>query len=120
MPNRKQRPLHRLVADRMAELDMSSRQVGQRAAIAAGTHRHKVTDATLRGLALALDLPASALFDAAGVEPDLPEWRMPQRFRVLSPDERHAVEQIADVILKLRRKGTGSAPAARDGVQARA
>lgn len=104
--------LQRLVSDRLATLDLSARAASVRgglshttvAAIANGTHRGRPADATLDGLAVALDLPVSKVYAAAGVEPADPEWRLPARFRALRPEARLAVENVADTLLRMQRR----------------
>lgn len=108
-------PLQELIVTRMAELDLSFRGASARSgglvshgtlnAITLGRHSGHFDDETLRGIALALDLPQSKVREAAGMDPRTPtEFRLPKKANRLSPSERKAILAMVDALLDDQRR----------------
>lgn len=105
-------PLQKLVIDRMADLDLSYRAAAARTdgLISHGTLNYialgqqkpgSITGRTIRGLALALDLPVSKVEKAVADSGDaLPvEFRMPKKADKLTPKQRKAVLAFVNALL---------------------
>lgn len=105
-------PLQQLVVDRLAELNLSYRAAQDRAGklvthstinnIAMGrTQWDGIPNKTLRGLALALDLPYSqieqAWKDSCAAPPT--EFRLPKKADKLTPSQRKAVLAFVNALL---------------------
>jgi len=87
--------------------------------IARGLHNGRLTERSIEGLALALDVPLSRVEQALdGYErPTLGEWVMPERLWRLDEVQRRAVEAIAVQIFEAQERakhgaGTRGRPAA--------
>ena len=103
-------PLARLIADRIAELDLSLREVSARSNgrlshetvrnIALGRHTGMLSERVVDGLNIALRIPRRIILEAVG-EP----WPWPDRFRQLGPVERARVEALADELLAKQNEG---------------
>lgn len=98
-----------LVTERRAELGISLREAADRsgglvsksqiAAIERG-ETTTVTDKTVRGLALALDVPVPRVWAAAGVRPSrLRPFEVPERANRLNARERRLVLTLIDTLL---------------------
>jgi len=104
-------PLQKLVADRLAELDLSYRRAAARSGglVSHATlnqlvlGRETVTGKshkTLQGIALAIDLPLSVVAEAAGQTPKEPtEFRLPKKANKLSPKQRRAILAMVNALL---------------------
>lgn len=112
--------LQDLVLRRLAELGTPGAPLSVRAAaerarglvsyeilrqIARGEHSGNITDRTAEGLALALDVPAGAVYRAAQVPRPMTRWQWPARFDRLDPAQRRLVEDVAGAILDAYEKG---------------
>lgn len=110
------RDLQQLVNDRLHELGdrkgpLSARQAAARAngkvsyetlrLIARGDHSGKLTDETVDGLALALDVPRSRVLAAMGLAltQPLPPFMLPDRANRLTRPQRKVVLSVVDAIL---------------------
>jgi len=103
-------PLQKLISDRMAELDLSFRRAAERGGglvshatlnnITLGRHSTQFEDDTLRGIALALDLPLSQVREAASVSREPPtEFRLPKKANRLTHADRAAILKVVDALL---------------------
>ena len=103
-------PLQEMVVGRMAELGLSFRGAAARSGglvshgtlntIALGRHSGHYDDETLRGVALALDLPLTKVREAAGLDRQSPtEFRLPKKANRLSPAQRKAILTMVDALL---------------------
>lgn len=112
--------LQDLVLRRLAELGvpgapMSVRAAAERARglvsyevlrqIARGEHSGNITDRTAEGIALALDVPVSVVYQAANVPRPLTRWQLPAKFDRLDPGQRRLVEDVAGALLAAYEKG---------------
>ena len=103
-------PLQRLVQNRLAELDLTLRAASRRSGglvsyttvhnFATGKHRGNISEDTIRGLALALDVPASQIRELAGQGEPPKEFRLPKRAEKLTPMQRKAVLRMVDALLE--------------------
>lgn len=103
--------LAELVAAKRGELGLSYRQAAERsqglishsrlAAIENGEDRG-VSDALLRGISTALDLPISRVRKAAGAPPTDRPFTLPARANRLTPRERRLVLNLVDTLLAAR------------------
>ena len=103
-------PLARLIADRIAELDVSYRETAHRSNgrlsyetvrnIALGKHTGLLRENAVEGLSVALRIPRRVILEAMG-EP----WVLPDRFRQLGPVDRARVEALADELLAKQNEG---------------
>jgi membrane-bound lytic murein transglycosylase B len=101
--------LQRLVADRLAELDRSYREAARQSGglvshgtlqkIATGQHSGRLNESTLRGIALAVDVPASVVREAAGTRADFGDFQLPERASKLRPKQRKALLAMMDALL---------------------
>lgn len=108
-------PLQQLVLSRLMELDLSPREAAQRSRgkvsystlrlIGRGEHSMHVKDETAEGIALALDVPVSVVYERAGVPQPRSRWDWPSRFDRLTLAERRAVESMAAAILGAYERG---------------
>lgn len=73
--------------------------------IGRGAHSGNITDRTAQGLAFALDVPLSRVYDAARVKQPGSRWKWPERFDRLDAMERKLVESLAGALLEAREKG---------------
>lgn len=102
--------LQRLVANRLAELDLTFRAASRKSGglvshaslnnIALGKHTGGISDDVARGIALAIDVPLSEVLEAAGksgVEPT--EFRLPKRASQLTPAQRRLVLNMVNALL---------------------
>lgn len=120
MSERHVNELQDLVLRRLAELGtpgspMSIRQATERARglvsyeilrkLARGEHSGRIADSTAEGLALALDVPAATVYQAARVPRPLSRWQWPARFDRLDPAQRRLVEDVAAALLESYEKG---------------
>src|SRR5690606_24093218 len=113
-------PLQRLVADRMAELGLTQRQVAKRSRrhgakgishitvheIVTGKRtfaRTGTSENTIQSLARALDLPVEQVREAANKSASpgasRPVFHLHERFRALNVENRNAVSDFADRLL---------------------
>ena len=96
--------LRSFVRARMDELGISARDIARRSGdrvshetvnqILRGTHSGRIKDRTMQGLATALAVDESRIYDAAGLARPTP-WAWPERFNRLRPEHRKIVEQVA-------------------------
>jgi hypothetical protein len=101
--------LQRLVADRLAELDRSYREAARQSGglvshgtlqkVATGQHSGNLNESTLRGIALAIDVPISVAREAAGTRHDFGDFQLPQRASKLRPKQRKALLAMMDALL---------------------
>jgi hypothetical protein len=108
-----------LVVRRLIELDLSAREAASRSRgrvsystirnIARGTHGGKITDTVAEGLAIALDVPLAAVYEAARVPQPLSRWEWPEKFDRLVPEERRLIEELAAALLRARGRGLRNA-----------
>jgi len=84
--------------------------------IATGRHSGRLTDATVRGIALAIDLPAKEVARIAGAQlaDELPPFVLPKRANRLSQPQRRVILSVVDAILTATDAGqrARSAPSA--------
>lgn len=103
-------PLQEMLVNRMSELDLSFRGAAARSGglvshgtlnnIALGRHSGNYDDDTLRGIALAVDVPLSRVRDAAGLDRQSPtEFRLPKKASRLTPAQRKAILTMVDALL---------------------
>lgn len=109
--------LRALIRAELARQGLSYREAAARAkglisystlnVIATGRHSGELTDSTLTGIALALDVSVKKVREAygmVGVEPT--EFQLPERAKRLSPKQRKAVIAMVDAFLD---QGNGKA-----------
>lgn len=102
--------LRALIRAELARQDISFREAAARAkglvsyatlnVIATGNHSGEISDRTLSGIALALDIPVRKVREAyglQGVEP--PEFQLPDRAKRLNVKQRKAVIAMVDAFL---------------------
>ena len=109
--------LRHLVQSRLDELGIGAREAHRRSGgevsyesirnIIQGRHSGRVKDQTAEGLARALEVPVSRVYEAAGSTVPEP-WEWPSRFNRLTPRQRQIVEQVASGFLEANEKGGGS------------
>ena len=107
--------LQHLVLTRLAELGepgkpMSARAAARRAhgavsydtlyQIANGRHTGRLTDPVAEGIAAALDVPVTRVYDAAGAPRPKGRWLLPERFDRLNTEQRRLVEDLCAALLK--------------------
>lgn len=110
--------LTRLIRDRLAELDLSYRAAAARSrgmithgtigAIATGKHGGGLSEQTIDGLALALDLPRTRIEKAAGIyreERPAEPFRLPEELNRLTRKERSLLVQLGSALLAAREEG---------------
>lgn len=111
-------PLQELVLNRMSELDLSFREAAAKTGgimshatlnkVALGLHSGNYAEDTLRGIALALDLPQSEVRKAAGLPPTAPsEFRLPAKANKLGPKDRKAILMMVEALLDEGEDRTG-------------
>jgi hypothetical protein len=118
--------LQRLVADRLAELNRSYREAARQSGglvshgtlqkIATGQHSGNLEESTLRGIALAIDVPISQAREAAGTRDDFGDFQLPERASKLRPKQRKALLAMMDALLddlSGGEKGGGTSPTER-------
>lgn len=101
--------LQRLVADRLAELDRSYREAARQSGglvshgtlqkIATGQHSGRIEESTLRGIALAIDVPVSVARECSGTRDDFGDFHLPERASKLRPKQRKALLAMMDALL---------------------
>jgi hypothetical protein len=112
--------LQQLVLTRLAELGepgrpMSLRAAAERArgltthhtltAIANGEHSGRISDRTAEGIAAALDVPVTRVYDAAGAPRPHGRWHWPDKFDRVRPEDRVLIEDLAAALLKAEERG---------------
>lgn len=112
--------LQQLVLTRLAELGepgrpMSGRAAAEKArglvsfhtiiAIANGEHTGRITDRTAEGLAAALDVPVTRVYEAAGVPRPFGRWHWPEKFDRIRPEDRAIVEDLTSALLQAEERG---------------
>jgi transcriptional regulator with XRE-family HTH domain len=112
--------LRHLVLTRLAELGtpghpMSARQAAERSgggvsfhtlyAIANGRHSGRLTGRTAQGIADALEVPVSQVYDAAGVPRPQERWLPPEKLDRLSLEQRRLLEAVGVAMLDAYTKG---------------
>lgn len=112
--------LQNLVLRRLADLGTPGNPLSVRAAaerarglvsyevlrqIARGEHSGNITDRTAEGIALALDVAAAHVYQAARIPRPLSRWQWPARFDRLDPAQRRLVEDVAGALLDAYEKG---------------
>lgn len=117
--------LQRLVADRLAELDRSYREAARQSGglvshgtlqkIATGQHSGRIEESTLRGIALAVDVPISVAREAAGTRDDFGDFQLPERASKLRPKQRKALLALMDALLDDLADGTKGARSSPEG-----
>lgn len=73
--------------------------------IARGKHGGRIGDRIAEGLSLALDVPISEVYRAAGAPRPQSRWDWPQRFERLDAGQRQLVEEIASALLEAYDRG---------------
>ena len=110
--------LQRLVLDELAKQDLSLRRAAARSApgpdtkplvsfstlgaIARGRYNvSDIEDSTIRGIALALDVPIKRVMEAAQIARQRPaeEFRLPSKAHRLSPKSRRAILAMVDALV---------------------
>jgi hypothetical protein len=85
--------------------------------IARGRHSGRISDRRAQGLATALDVPLSRIYEAARVPRPMSTWKWPKRFDRLLPAQRRQVEEFAAALLDAYdrgvRDGTARPPSTR-------
>lgn len=74
-------------------------------AILRGDHGGGITDRIAQGLADALEVTVTEIYEAANVPQPDTRWRWPERFDRLTPAERRKVEDIAAGFLEAYDRG---------------
>lgn len=112
--------LQQLVLTRLAQLGepgtpMSARAAARRShgrvsydtlyQIANGKHSGRLTDATAEGIAAALEVPVSDVYDAAGAPRPQGRWLLPERFDRLTIEQRRLVEEFCGALLDADARG---------------
>lgn len=112
--------LQELIRTRLAALGergkpMSHREAARRSrgaftnetlsAILRGNHGGGITDQTAKGLAAALEVPLTVVYEAAGAPMPESRWQMPARFDRLTPSQRKLVEDVAAALLEAYDRG---------------
>lgn len=107
--------LTELVRSRLAELGLSARAAAARthggishatiATFTNGQHSGRITDKTAAGLAVALDLPISRIYEAAATPQPLSRWDWPARFDRIPTPQRRLVEDFAAALLEAYERG---------------
>lgn len=112
--------LRHLVLRRLGELGtpgrpMSPRTAAERSqgkvsfhtiyAIANGKHTGRLTNRTAQGLAEALEVPVSQVYDAAGAPRTQSRWLLPDRFDRLDLEQRRLMESVMAALLAADAKG---------------
>ena len=104
-------PMQELVANRLAELDLSLRRAADKSGglvshaalngIVLGKHGGRYEERTLQGIALALDVPLSKVQKTAELDagPSVTEFRLPKKAGRLTPKQRQAVLKMVDALL---------------------
>lgn len=109
-----------LIANRMDTLGgpsgmLSLRNVVQRSGerlspetlrrILRGEHQGNISDRVAEGLAIALEMPISRIYEAAGLPQPSRRWDWPAKFDRLSMGERAIVEDVARGFLQAYERG---------------
>lgn len=106
------RALQKLVADRLAELDLSLRRAAERSGgLLVHTTLHRIVTGspaaveprTIKGIALALQLPEKVVADAAAADAKVkraPVYRLPDRATELSPKGWQTLLKTLDFLLE--------------------
>jgi hypothetical protein len=112
--------LQRLVLRRLDELGafgepMSAREAARRSQgkvsndtlskIAAGKHTGRITNRIAEGIAAALDVPASDVYDAAGAPRALGPWVLPEEFERITLERRTLIEDLCAALLAADAEG---------------
>lgn len=112
--------LQHLVLTRLAELGEPGRPMSIRAAaenargltthhtltaIANGEHSGRISDRTAEGIAAALDVPVTRVYDAAGVPRPFGRWNWPAKFDRVRPEDRAIIEDLVSALLKAEERG---------------
>lgn len=112
--------LRHLVLTRLAELGergkpMSAREAAKRSdgavsydtlyKIVNGRHTGRLTDPVAEGVAKALDVPVSRVYDAAGAPRPQGRWLLPERFDRLTTEQRRLIEELCGAFLEADAKG---------------
>lgn len=104
--------LQRLVKTRLKQLGLSYREAAKRSdgmashatfyQLATGQHSGRVSDRTINGLALALELSAREVREAAGLgdQEEPPEFRLPKRAGRLTQRQRRVILAMVDALLE--------------------
>jgi hypothetical protein len=77
--------------------------------IARGDHSGRISDDTAQGLAFALDVPLSQVYEAMSTPQPTKRWELPARFDRLSPAQRKVVESVAAAMLEAYEQGQRNA-----------
>ncbi len=104
-------PIQRLIVNRLAELDLSYRRAAAKSsglissatlnAIATGRRAGLPNESTMKGIALALDLPVAKVRETFGLSGgEVVEFRLPKQANHLTPAERKAVLAMVNALLK--------------------
>lgn len=112
--------LQQLVLYRLAELGEPGRPLSARAAAAAarglishhtiyaianGEHSGRITDRVAEGLAAALQVPVTRVYEAAGAPMPRGRWLWPEKFDRVAPEHRVIIEDLASALLEAERRG---------------
>lgn len=112
--------LQLLVLTRLAELGepgkaMSPREAARRSngavsydtlyQIANGKHSGRLTDSVAAGIAAALEVPVSDVYDAAGAPRPQGRWLPPERLDRLTLEQRRLLEDLGGALLDADAKG---------------
>lgn len=113
-------PLRDLVIRRLLELGDGRRPLSYRAAagrtggrlgherirqIAMGKPLGRISDEVIEGLAMALQVPVSLVYEAANMPRPGTRWRWPPKFDRLPDEDRRLVEAMAARLLVLHERG---------------
>jgi hypothetical protein len=113
-------PLQQLVVRRLHDLGdatgpMSAREAAKKSrglisyetlrVIARGDHSGRISDDTAQGLAFALDVPLSQVYEAASAPQPTSRWELPPRFDRLDQSQRRVVEAVAAAMLEAYERG---------------
>jgi hypothetical protein len=112
--------LQQLVVRRLHELGdqtgpMSAREAANRSRgnvsyetlrhMARGEHSGQITDRVAQGLAFALDVPLSSIYEVTSTPQPKTKWVLPARFDRLNPAQRKIVEAVAAAMLDAYDRG---------------
>lgn len=73
--------------------------------IVRGEHQGNLSDRVAEGLAIALEIPVSRVYDTAGLPQPSRRWDWPSKFDRLSMGERSVVEDVARGFLQAYERG---------------
>jgi transcriptional regulator with XRE-family HTH domain len=102
--------LPELIRNRLEELDLSYRKAAERSGglmsystlnnLALGRYPKTMTERTMKGLALALDVPFKRVVEAAAEHGPQPRFALPREADKLTPKQRQAVVAMVRALLE--------------------